>query len=236
MQGVHVMTRFTRRGLVALATAVVPFLMLAPPAAAATAGALWHMDESTGPLAHDSSGNGNDGMLFNVTLGRPGFVGSGFGFNGTDSKIVVQSSSSLNPGAQDFSYTAAVRLTVVPGVGDTYDVLRKGISSTTGGEYKMEVANVKGAARARCLAKDAAGHVAKVTHSKSLADGQWHVITCSRSGNAWSTTVDGVVKSGIVSLGSVSNSKVLTIGSKNGGKTGGDFYRGDLDEAAVSIG
>ena len=104
------MTRLASWGLVALATAVMPCLALVPPAAAATAGALWHMEESTGPVALDSSGNGNDGTLFDVTLGRPGFVGSGFGFNGTDSKIVVQSSSSLNPGLRRFSLGRAMSI------------------------------------------------------------------------------------------------------------------------------
>ena len=38
-------------------------------------------------------------------------------------------------------------------VGETYDVLRKGLVTNKGGDYKVEVKNVKGKALARCVTK-----------------------------------------------------------------------------------
>ena len=215
-------------------------LLLQGPGAAvaATPAAVWHLDETTGSVAADASGNENDGQVFEVRMGVPSPSGTAYRFNGTSSKVVVPSSPSLNPGGADFSYTVVVRFTQAPPTAsDTYDLMRKGISAASGGEYKLEIANVKGVARARCLAKDSAGHLARETlKTPTLADGQWHTITCARHGATWRTTVDSFTSSDSVTLGTISNTKTLTLGTKLGGKTGGDWFQGDMDEARLDIG
>lgn len=57
--------------------------------------AYWPLDDTSGSVATDRSGNGRDGAYANVTLGQPG-VGDGrtaAGFNGTSSTVNVQSAS-----------------------------------------------------------------------------------------------------------------------------------------------
>ena len=115
------------------------------------------------------------------------------------------------------------------------DSAKRENAAPAGGEYKLEVVNVNGVARARCIAKDSAGRVARLTHSKSLADGAWHQLACARTGSVWAVTVDGATTSKTLPLGSVGNSSALSIGAKLGGKTGGDWFRGDLDEAHLEI-
>src|SRR5205823_3778414 len=44
--------------------------------------ALWHMDETSGTVMHDSIGSHN-GTLFSVQPGLPGFLGFAYGFNGS---------------------------------------------------------------------------------------------------------------------------------------------------------
>ena len=63
-------------------------------------------------------------------------------------------------------------------VGDQ-DVIRKGLSYTATGEYKLEIAS---GARARCEAKDSARKVGVVWGpNTSLADGKWHQVVTVHS-------------------------------------------------------
>src|SRR5207248_675430 len=64
--------------------------------------ALWHMDETSGSVMHDSIA-GHDGTAFSVALGQPGFLGTAFGFNGTSSYVSVPSASDLNAGSLDIT-------------------------------------------------------------------------------------------------------------------------------------
>ena len=83
----------------------------------------------------DSAGP-NSGTLSNITLGVPGLAGTAYGFNGVDSIVTVPDSPTLNPGSSDFSFTLSVRFTLIPK--SDYDLLRKGLSTTQGGDYKLE--------------------------------------------------------------------------------------------------
>src|SRR5689334_10440737 len=128
--------------------------------------AQWNMDNDFGTIMTDSSGNGNDGTLYNVTTS-----GSGYMFDGTSSKVVVPNSASLTPGTQDFSYTVQLQTDRIPPQGTDYDVLRKGTSIKTGGEYKLEIVYNDGIGKAYCVVKDAEGHIATKRGTTNVADG-----------------------------------------------------------------
>jgi hypothetical protein len=115
--------------------AVAVLVAVGPAAEAATAyRAHWTFDEVGSPVARDVSGHGNDGTNYNI-------VGTGIGykFNGTNSRVVVPSAANLNPGSANFSWGVTFSMTKPPAAGDTYDVLRKGLVTTSGGDYKLEV-------------------------------------------------------------------------------------------------
>ena len=126
---------------------------------ASTSGATWKMDELSGTTMLDSSGNGNTGRTSDVAM-----TASGYTFNGSSSKVVVPSSASLNPGASDFSYSVRLQTSRVPPSGTDYDLIRKGVSSTSGGEYKLEVVSSNGLGKAFCLLKDTSGVSATALH------------------------------------------------------------------------
>src|SRR6476619_2115339 len=86
--------------------------------------------------------------------------GGGYIFNGTSSKAVVPHSASLTPGDSDFSWTVQVQTDRIPDVGTDYDLMRKGTGTKTGGEYKLEIVNVRGKGVAKCVVWDNAGHTA----------------------------------------------------------------------------
>ena len=201
----------------------------AAPAGAGTVVSLWHMDELLGSTMNDSVGS-NNGSLKNVALGVPGFLNTAFGFNGSSSVATVPSSSSLNPGPSDFSFTVHVRFSTVPSssVGD-YDLLRKGLSSTSGGDYKIEILR---SGVTSCFFRGSSGS-ATLTAGPNLANDAWHTLTCSKQSGAITLTVDAQTFTKSATIGSISNSAVLSIGAKTGG---GDWYLGTMDEVSFALG
>jgi hypothetical protein len=214
--------------------ASVPVVTWAGEAQAATTSALWHMEETTRLV--DSSPNGNNGTTTAITS-VAGAVGKGYHFNGNNSVVTVPDAPSLDPGTATLRITARVKFTVVPSasVGD-YDLVRKGLAGTAGGDWKMEIFPAsKGSSvgPAYCLFQDANRATASIRDTRNLADGKWHTITCTKTASAISVTVDGVTRSKAVRLGTINNAKPVTIGAKPGG---GDRYLGDMDEVRIEIG
>lgn len=216
---------------VAIAAAAAVTLLLAGPANAA-APIHWGMNEGSGGRMYDDNG-GHVGTWEHIVPG-----GGGYTFNGTSSRVVVPDAAdgSLDPGTANFSYSVRFRTTVIPDdvVGD-FDLLRKGLSGTNGGYYKVELypnsSNTK--ARALCQAKGSGGG-AKLVGNTNLADGNLHTITCEKTASAFNMYVDGVLKaSKSGALGAIANKVALTVGAKH---TGGDWYEGFMDEATLAIG
>lgn len=166
-------------------------------------------------VAVDSSGGGHDGVIQGpVGFGLPGVDGTSFSFQKRGAWVQVASEPALNPDEYDFLASAWINLEESPGRGETYDVIRKGISFTSPGEFKLEVLPV---GRVRCTAKDQYQRVVTVTSLKGrVVDGDWHRIGCARTGSMWSVVVDDSIRSRVVALASVGNTVALSIGSKYG--------------------
>ena len=230
--------RFTRLCFPALIVAAI-VVHGAPPAFAST-GALWHMDEAAGTGTMADSVGSNTGTWQNITAGvagDPGISGStAYQFNGTSSRVIVAApASSLDPGATSFKYTAHVKFSVRPPSGD-YDIIRKGSPSNTGGFYKMELITTHSGTQtqAHCSMLGSQGKSGHFIAGPDLADGKWHTITCAKTDTGVTLTVDGTqVGSVTATIGSIGNSKKLTLGSNPGG---GDWFNGTMDEVSVSIG
>lgn len=58
--------------------------------------AAYSFDEGTGTTAGDSSGNGNTGTIANATWAAAGKYGKALSFNGTNARVSIPSSASLN--------------------------------------------------------------------------------------------------------------------------------------------
>lgn len=219
-----------RRTLVWLlgATLMLPVFLSGAARAASTAG-LWHMDETSGTTAVDSSGNGNNGSLSNIAFVTPGFDGTGgaYSFNGTSSKVLVPDAPSLNPGSANITITLHVKFTVAPppSVGD-YDLVRKGTTNY----YKIEI---MASGQANCHFHGTVGGKG-FTFGPNLADGNWHTITCTKTPTQISGTVDGISASKTVNIGSISSTVPLSLGGKSKGSQ--DLYNGVMDEVSIAVG
>ena len=215
----------------ALALIAMATVGIGQSAAAGTPAALWHMDETTGSTMVDASGNGNDGRLSGVAIGQEGAAGTGYGFFTTPAIVSVPDSVSLDPGSAAITVSAQLKMDAVPSasVGD-FDVIRKGLAGTKGGDWKMEVLDN---GYLFCRFRGSGGAVTW-RHSPNLADNAWHQVSCTRDGNQLILTVDGTSWTKTASTGSIANDQPVLVGSQS--RTGVDQYSGLMDEVTISIG
>lgn len=217
-------------GTVLTATTIVAGLMLLggwaqePP----SEGAL----RSPRLVVHDSSGHGNHGIKQGQPeVGVTGKEGTSYSFDAPGSWVQVPSSETLNPGPRDFVFSAWVNFDVSPRVRETFDIIRKGLAFTPGGEYKLEILSD---GRVKCSAKDVEERTARVVAPDAdvAEDGEWHRVGCARTGSSWSVLVDGTVTTKETDLGTIDNDLPLAIGSKYGTE---DMPRGLVDEVQLVV-
>jgi hypothetical protein len=188
--------------------------------------ALWHMDELSGSVMHDSIAD-HDGSLHSVALGQPGYLGTAFGFNGSSSYGSVPSSSDLNPGSSDITVTIHLKTTSAPAAPD-WDLIRKGKYTTSGGEFKMEY---QPSGQASCGFKGSSGY-SELMAGPALDDDDWHTVQCVKTSSAIKVVVDGQTFSKSATIGSIANDEPVVIGAR----PGSEFFNGSLDEASIEIG
>lgn len=207
-------------------------LLLAGAAHAAAPVAIWDMHDPTSMA--DSSGNNNNSTAMAGISAVAGSSGQGYHF-ASNGSVTVRNSDSLNPGTEDFTITMHVNFGVAPAAGLDYDLIRKGLSTTTGGEWKMEIfGNSTLSSPAFCLFKGAASAAVTVRGTTNLAGTGWHTITCQKTSTQVSVYVDGSqqrVNKTVV--GAISNTADVSLGRKLGG---GDQYVGDMDEVTIQKG
>jgi hypothetical protein len=196
-----------------------------PPAVAA----LWHMNEPAGSTVMvDSSGNGNNGTLHNVTAGAAGVSGTGYSFGGSTVKsyVSVPNAPSLNPGAADVHISFWLNTTSLPTSGD-FDLVRKGTFDST--EYKIELLQ---SGAITCVFRGTSAN-RNATGGSGLNNGAWHHIECIKTASQVQLVIDGtVVKTSTGTVGSISNTLAVNIGAY----PGSDWYKGNLDEVSIAFG
>ena len=199
-----------------------------PPLQQSSVVGLWHLDESTGTTAFDSSGHGHDGAISGpVTLGVPGVSGTAYSFV-PKSTVIVPNASDLVPGTARITISYWLNATVPPATGD-YDMFTKGDASSKGGQIKLEV---QPNGQASCQFRGALG-ARQLQAGPNVVDGHWHKVICVRDGNQIVETVDGATFSVTKATGAITVTDPIRLGSH---KNGGDWYRGLLDEVTYSIG
>jgi hypothetical protein len=218
------------RRSIAILPALAALLAVPSAASAATAVSFWHMNETSGSTMVDSV-SGLNGTLSHVTTNVPAVFSPGYSFNGSSSVVTVPSSSKHNvPSSTTFTVSVYVRFPAIPSssVGD-FDLIRKGLSSTSGGHWKMEIfGNGKGYCQFR-----GSSATATINAGPVLADNKWHHIQCIKRTSSVSLVVDSATFTKNTTVGSISNSARLTVGAKS---TGGDWYKGVMDEVSISLG
>ncbi len=220
------MRRIVQQSLIAAAVAATLIAAATPANAAYTTRALWTMDSL--PMG-DSAGTPNNGTTRDITVS-----GGAYKFNGTSSLATVKDHSDLDPGSANIRLTARISLAKVPASNQTYDIVRKGVTTTSGGEYKMELLrSSSGLAVASCVFKDSSGKVGMVRGTAGLANKGLVTVTCTKTASAVTLSAAGETRSLSTKLGSISNSAPLYIGGKGDGT---DSFPGLIDQVKIDIG
>jgi hypothetical protein len=191
--------------------------------------AYWRMNETSGKMI-DSSANDNDGTPRNVLR-----TGSTYIFNGTTSSVVVPDHASLDPAGKGITLTASVKVTGGALDDDSYDVVRKGYSTTAGGDYKMEIKRTTDptVGQLHCLFKGSGGRVNRVARP-DVVDGSWHTLRCIKTSASVEARVDGMSYTKAGSAGSISNSSNVMVGVKTANPLD-DVFHGSTDFVSIAI-
>jgi len=208
--------------------AAATLVVLSTPAhAALSVRALWNMDQL--PTMIDSAGGDNNGTTRNITLS-----GTTYKFNGTSSVATVPDKSNLDPGSSGVRLSARISITKTPASGQTFDVVRKGLSTSSGGYYKMEIRRSStGSAVANCVFKDSSGRVGDVTGTTGLANKGFVTVTCTKTSSGVTLNAAGQTRSVSKTIGSISNSASVYVGAKSDGT---DAFPGLMDYVKIEIG
>ena len=216
----------------ASAILAVTGMLVASPAAWAVLvkAADWQMNEASGQMI-DSSANNNDGSPTDVLR-----TGSTYTFNGSTSRVAVPDNDSLDPLENDITLTASVQVTNAPMDDDSYDIVRKGLSASPGGDYKMEIKSSRSdptVGKLHCLFKGSGGKVNKVARP-DIVDGRWHTLECVKTSTSVVARVDGKSHTKAGSAGSISNPKEVLVGAKRTNPFD-DMFEGSMDFVSIDI-
>ena len=191
--------------------------------------AYWRMNETSGKMI-DSSRHTNRGTPRNVVR-----TGTTYVFNGTTSRVVVPDHASLDPAGEGITLRAYVRVPNHAMDDDSYDIVRKGLSGTGGGDYKMEIKRTtnRTIGNLHCLFGGSRGTVSKVARG-DIVDGRWHTLECVKTSDSVVAKVDGRSYTKAGSAGSISSSTNVLVGAKKV-KPFDDVFDGSMDFVSIDI-
>jgi hypothetical protein len=211
----------------------------------------WQMNEASGSgQMLDSSPNGNNGTPTDVDQGvqediepLPGGDGinesTTYVFNGSTSHVLVPDADSLDPQANDITLTARVMVNGQSLDDDSYDVVRKGLVTTAGGDYKMEIKRKSkldpSVGKLHCFFRGSGGTVRKVARP-DIVDGNWHTLECIKTSGSVVARVDGgrsFTQAG--SAGSIANASNVMVGGKQVDPRPDDMFDGSMDFVSIDI-
>jgi hypothetical protein len=190
--------------------------------------ALWHMDETSGPMTDSGLAPANNGALSasGITRGAAGVSGTAYSF--THGWVTVPDDLSLDPGTATVTVSLQLNPAALPTKGD-YDIIRKGDYPAQ--LYKVELLQ-SGAVFCQFRGSSGAGSVTSTT--TIVPNTGFHAVECDRTSTGLKVSVDGAVTTKSANIGAISNSAPVVIGAHTGGNS--DFYNGMMDEVAITFG
>lgn len=192
----------------------------------------WRLDEGSGTVARDSSGNGNNGTLQGNPQWTTGMLGGALQFDGDD-YVNCGNQNVLNFGTGDWTVSAWIKTTQT----DRGTVFAKGGDNSGGIRYTL--ATHEANANKITLTVDDDTTKIQALGSTVVIDGQWYHVAAMRRGTTLSVYVNGIldgtntVPSGY-NLSGTSQHNAL-IGAMTAHDTGGliKYYIGVIDDVRV---
>ena len=183
----------------------------------------WPLDATSGTIAADASGNGNNGTVNGATWNANGETNGCLSFNGVNNYVQISNNIS-----QDFSIAFWVKTTQAGGTGQWYN--------GTGLVDGDSPGNANDFGTALCGGKFAFGvgnPDTTILSTTAINDGGWHqcVATRVKSTGAIGVYVDGNLQTtGTGSTNTLNASASLRFGQI---ESGGGYFNGSLDEIKI---
>jgi hypothetical protein len=220
-----------KRIVLLLTVAAVMASMASPAWAVVLKAADWQMNDTVYGQMLDSSGNNNNGTPKDVTQ-----TGAHYDFNGSTSHVLVPDADSLDPQANDITLTASVWVNGQSLNDDSYDVVRKGLVTTTGGDYKMEIQRTDATVgKLHCLFRGNRRTV-DIVAQRDIVDGNWHTLQCIKKSTSVVAMVDGRSFTKTGKAGSIANASAVMVGAKEVTPKPDDMFNGSMDFVSIDIG
>ncbi len=212
---------------------LLAFLVAAPASAIASPlDGWWPFYEGSGTVAHDASGNHNNGTLSGNVQWTSGYFGSGLSFDGSTGRVNVPDNASLEPTSQ-VTVAAYVKSTGSPG--DFKYILAKGASACTAASYGLYT-GPNGGLVFYVSQNGGSSFTRSSDAGTGVWDGNWHFVVGTYDGAAVHLYVDGKqISSGTVVSGAIGyglpNGNDLFVGHYDG--CSGLDFAGTIDEPSV---
>lgn len=205
--------------------------MLPHQAKSATSGLVgyWKFDEGSGNIAHDSSGNGNDGTI-NTATWTDGKVGKALHFNGVDSWVQIPNSPTL---------TALSQITLEAWVKeDSISPQLKGIISKcdgaappTNAEYYLGMGD---SGKIGFETYNGVAIFSGSTTTRYITEaGKWYHVAGTWTGNAWAIYVNGVQVLSGTCTPQTTRSNTLDVQIGRHGSWSWVYFNGIIDEVRI---
>jgi len=157
-----------------------------PPAIYSGLRAWWRFNETSGTVADDTTGRNQDGTLAGGVLWASGITGNALSLDGADDGVFVGNTAALT-GTTDFTLSAWVKINAGAPAGTIIQQREPGASGYLG-EYML---NVNAGGTVNFFVYNS-GYQFNLNTTASVADGQWHLVSATRSGTAGTIHIDGV--------------------------------------------
>ncbi len=187
--------------------------------------AYWPLDETSGTIAHDSSGNGYNGTLVNMNPATDwvtGKIGGALDFDGADDYIDIGTSLSL---ITNFTISVWVKPT---SVGINQQVISKGKNGPKT-QWELKTASNNGDV---VFQRRDAGYVG-VQSQQQLSAGTWVHLASSYDGSEWRIYWNGVLDSTATGPGPAETTSRLFIGALDDKGNAKQFWHGLIDDVRI---
>ncbi|MCB9988799.1 MAG: hypothetical protein H6868_05605 [Rhodospirillales bacterium] len=200
----------------------------------------WKLDETSGTIAADSSGNGNNGTMAGgldaTNDSVPGKIGTALDFDGVDDYADFGDINALNFGpSDDFSIVLWIKTpsTNQPDTASTSNTIINKWNSTAAYPFGVRYYNHThpGSGKYWIGRYDASNNPATTT-SSTYNDDQWHHLSFVKNGGTLYLYMDGLLDNTVTdtTTGSMANTNHFTLGQRANGVYP---YKGQIDDVRI---